>query len=82
MDDRTRVIEYKCPCCDAGLVFDSHAQKLTCEYCDNTFDMDTVRAYNDNTTQNTSDQFSWASDTQQEWTDSEQRPYFAQTAAE
>ena len=72
MDDRTRVIEYKCPCCDAGLVFDSHAQKLTCEYCDNTFDMDTVRAYNDSTTQNASDQFSWASDTQQEWTDSEQ----------
>ena len=47
MDEQTRVIEYKCPCCNAGLVFGSHVQQLTCEYCDNTFDIDAVRAYND-----------------------------------
>ena len=46
MDEQTRVIEYKCPCCNAGLIFGSHVQQLTCEYCDNTFDIDAVRAYN------------------------------------
>ena len=42
MEDTTRVIEYKCPCCNAGLVFGSNVQKLTCEYCDNTFEIDAV----------------------------------------
>ena len=43
MDEPTRVIEYKCPYCNAGLVFSSRVQQLTCEYCDNTFEIDTVR---------------------------------------
>ena len=40
------VIEYKCPCCNAGLVFGGDTQQLTCEYCNNTFDVDTVKAFN------------------------------------
>ena len=47
MEEQTRVLEYKCPCCNAGLHFGSDAQKLTCEYCGNTFDIDTVRAFNE-----------------------------------
>lgn len=35
MEEQTRVLEYKCPCCNAGLRFGSDAQKLTCEYCGN-----------------------------------------------
>ena len=50
MTESTRVIEYKCPCCNAGLVFSSEAQQLTCEYCDNSFDIETVRAYNNGKT--------------------------------
>ncbi len=45
MDPSTIVLEYKCPCCDAGLVFDQERQKMHCQYCDNTFDLDTVKAY-------------------------------------
>lgn len=72
MDEQTRVIEYKCPCCNAGLVFSAHAQKLTCEYCDNTFDIDTVRAYNDAENQDQSDKFSWEGEKKTEWTAQEQ----------
>ena len=39
------VLEYKCPCCNAGLKFSQGVQKLTCEYCGNTFDLDTVRTF-------------------------------------
>ncbi len=47
MDPSTAVIEYKCPCCDAGLTFSSEKQELTCDYCGNTFETDAVQAYND-----------------------------------
>ena len=42
MEHNTNVIEYKCPCCNAGLSFSGAVQQLTCEYCDNTFDLDTA----------------------------------------
>ncbi len=41
------VLEYKCPCCGAGLAFGEDVQQMHCEYCDNTFEVDAVRAYND-----------------------------------
>lgn len=40
------VLEYKCPCCGAGLTFGVQDQKMTCAYCDTTFDLETVKAYN------------------------------------
>ena len=44
MDD---LMEYKCPCCGAGLKFSSALQKMKCEYCDSEFDMETLRAYDE-----------------------------------
>ena len=41
------LLEYKCPCCNAGLVFGSQVQQLKCEYCDNTFEIDAVKAFNE-----------------------------------
>jgi len=72
MENRTNVIEYKCPCCNAGLVFGSQVQKLKCEYCDNTFDLDTVRAYNESETTPTSDDFSWEAESKQVWDQAEE----------
>lgn len=72
MDEQAKVIEYKCPCCDAGLTFGSQTQKLTCAYCDNTFDIDTVRAYNDCESQAAVDDFSWDTDVRQEWSAGDQ----------
>ena len=72
MTENTNIIEYKCPCCNAGLVFGSQVQQLTCEYCDNTFDLDAVRAYNDSESNQSSEDFSWETEANQEWTDAEQ----------
>lgn len=41
------LMEYKCPCCGAGLKFSSALQKMKCEYCDSEFDVETLKAYDD-----------------------------------
>ncbi len=71
MDESTRVIEYKCPCCNAGLVFGSNVQKLTCEYCDTTFEIDAVRAFNESQEQS-ADVFAWENADKDSWTQQEQ----------
>ena len=37
--------EYKCPCCDGGLIFDTKTQKMKCPYCDSVFDVASLREY-------------------------------------
>lgn len=65
MEQQSRTAEYKCPCCNAGLVFDSNSQKLTCEYCGNTFSVDTVRAFQESEAQ--TQEFQWEEIPRQEW---------------
>ncbi len=56
--EQTAAIEYKCPCCDAGLHFSGQAQQLTCEYCGNTFEIEAVRAFNEGAAQ-AEETFAW-----------------------
>jgi len=70
MEEHTRVIEYKCPCCGAGLLFGGEEQ-LKCQYCDNTFDINTVKAVNESEAES-KDEISWEHSEQQQWKDSEQ----------
>ena len=72
MDTSTNVIEYKCPCCSAGLAFDGNSQQLTCEYCDNSFDLETVRAFNESEAQHSSQEFHWEQSDHSQWTEEEQ----------
>lgn len=72
MDEQTRVIEYKCPCCNAGLNFSGNAQQLTCEYCENTFEIDAVRAFNEAQNQTTQEEFQHEETPHQPWTEIEQ----------
>ena len=37
--------EFKCPCCDGAITFDSNLQKMKCPYCDSEFEMETLKAY-------------------------------------
>lgn len=71
MNDSTQVLEYKCPCCNAGLIFSGKEQQLKCEYCDNTFDIEAVLAYNESETQQ-EDAFLWEDNTKQAWSENEQ----------
>lgn len=34
------VLEYKCPCCNAGLKYDNKTGEMVCEYCDNKFSVE------------------------------------------
>lgn len=65
------VIEYKCPCCNAGLTFGNDVQKMTCQYCDNTFDVEVVKAYNDTLDQTDENGFEWEESASQEWSEEE-----------
>jgi DNA-directed RNA polymerase subunit RPC12/RpoP len=47
MERVDNVLAYKCPCCGAGLVFSEDKQKMMCEYCDNTFDPEAIKQYNE-----------------------------------
>ena len=72
MNTQFGVIEYQCPCCGAGLRFGGDVQKLSCEYCDNEFDIDTVRAFNESQALKDSVDIQLEEKPQQEWTDEEQ----------
>lgn len=71
MSNSAPVIEYKCPCCDAGLKFGSDTQKMTCEFCGNSFDLEALEAYNANP--EASDTFHWAASDTGSWSESEQQ---------
>ena len=47
MTQNSHVIEYKCPCCGAGLRYSQQTERLTCDACDNDFELDTVKAFHD-----------------------------------
>ncbi len=53
------IIEYECPCCGAALKFSADTQKMACEYCDNSFDLDTVKAYAQASQSEDAEDFQW-----------------------
>lgn len=71
------VIEYKCPCCNAGLQFGAQEQQLKCVYCDNTFDIGTVIAFNEAQGSKNTENVSWDANPQREWSHDEQQELFA-----
>lgn len=71
MDQPGSVLEYKCPSCGAGLTFGNENQKMTCAYCDNTFEMEAVLAYNDSLNQN-KDSFTLEETSSSQWSEDEQ----------
>lgn len=59
MSNAQNVLEYKCPCCGAGLKFSGTEQKLSCEYCDNTFELETVQECKDGLDKTFTEELSW-----------------------
>ena len=41
------MLEYKCPCCDGAIRFDSTTQKMKCPYCDTEFEVDALKGYDE-----------------------------------
>lgn len=69
MTQAEQILEYKCPCCGAGLHFSGPEIKLTCQYCDNTFELEAVQAFNESE-QTHADH--WESSANTAWTQEEQ----------
>lgn len=80
MASTDKVLEYKCPCCGAGLHFGEDEQKMTCQYCDNTFEIDAVKAYNESIDEKT-DTIEWDASEQAVWSDEEQEAIQAFTCS-
>lgn len=72
MSNTPTIMEYECPCCGAGLRFDGSAQKLSCEYCDTVFELDTIKEYNETIHRPEDQGFHWEDNTSQEWSTEEQ----------
>lgn len=84
MPNAPEILEYKCPCCDAGLRFSGAEQKLTCEYCDNSFELDTIRQYNEALNDTQEEGFEWDDHEDVQWTGDEQeqmRTFLCQNCA-
>ncbi len=60
MAETQQILEYKCPCCNAGLHFSGSEQKLTCQFCDNSFDIETITEYNETLGITQEEGFEWA----------------------
>ena len=70
MSHQVPVLEYKCPCCDAALKFGDEVQKMTCDACGNTFDLEAIEVYN--TPSDTSNEFQWDNTNSVGWSENEQ----------
>lgn len=69
METDTAVLEFKCPCCNASLVFTGASQQMKCEYCDNTFDIDTLRACSESDTPDNDPDIVWDSVSEENWSE-------------
>ncbi len=59
--------EYKCPCCGGQITFEAKLQKLKCEYCDTEFDIETLRQYDEDLSQDAPDRMEWNTAPGSEW---------------
>lgn len=79
MSVESKVLEYRCPCCNAGLQFNEQMQKMHCEYCDNEFEIDAFKAYNESLDQNDDETVAWDDSSCSEWEDDEASAVFTFT---
>ena len=62
------VHEYKCPCCSGALAFDSSVQKLKCPFCDTEFEVEAVKAYDEDLKNEGTDNLDWDTNAGTQWT--------------
>lgn len=63
--------EYKCPCCNGAIEFDSSLQKMKCPYCDTEFDVETLASYDDVLKNEQADDMTWQDVAGNEWQEGE-----------
>lgn len=63
--------QFKCPCCDGAIEFDTAAQRMKCMYCGNEFDIETLKAYDEALKEEPADNMNWDSSAGGEWASGE-----------
>lgn len=63
--------QYKCPCCDGAIEFDSTVQKMKCPYCDTEFEMETLRAYDQELNNQPEEKMQWDTAAGSQWEEGE-----------
>ncbi len=63
--------QYKCPCCDGAIEFDSDLQKMKCPYCGTEFEMETLRTYDEVLKNEKNDDMTWETTAGCEWQEGE-----------
>ena len=63
--------EFKCPCCDGAIEFDSGLQKMKCPYCDSEFEMETLKAYDEELNNQPQENMSWDTSAGGQWQEGE-----------
>lgn len=53
------VQDFKCPSCGAALAWDSGQQKMKCDHCDNTFDVEALKEYADEREEQPVEEYAW-----------------------
>ena len=59
--------EFKCPCCDGAIEFDSTLQKMKCPYCSSEFEIADLQAYSDALTGKPEDSMQWDTTAGGQW---------------
>lgn len=67
MDILAELQQYKCPCCDGAIEFDTSLQKMKCPYCDTEFEMETLLSYDNVLKNDTEDNMNWDTTAGTEW---------------
>lgn len=61
------VQQYKCPCCDGSIEFNSDLQKMKCPYCGTDFEMETLRAYDEELNSDQPETTHWDTEAGGQW---------------
>ena len=63
--------QYKCPCCDGAIEFDSASQNMKCPYCGTEFEVETLKAYDEAMKDQPEDNMKWNAQAGNEWREGE-----------
>ncbi|MBE6704425.1 MAG: hypothetical protein E7583_04105 [Ruminococcaceae bacterium] len=63
--------EYKCPCCDGAIEFDTSSQKMKCPFCGSEFELETLVSYDNELKNDSESNMQWETNAGTEWQEGE-----------
>ena len=66
------ILDFKCPCCNAPINFDSTEQMMKCPYCDSQFDVAALKGKDEVLNSQPADEFNWQTNAEEDWGNDEQ----------